>query len=487
MTLQQAVQSGKVDAGQLVAVREVVHPDGTLIGGTPKNAAGNCPAATADKPISDPAAPGGQVVGSTVKLTAASTNCDTAVFSAALDAYDVTINADGSITVADKASAAGLAAGDPFPGGDGIDTLWNVENLRFCIHNDPVSKECDAFQDMSVSAPAAPTGVSAVAGNAQATLNWNILAGNPDGITSFNILVLANGVAQAPVNDVPLTPACNVATGACTRTMSGLINGTSYTFQVVAVNRFGTATSDASAPVTPVNPAPVVTATTPAANATNVVTTADITATFDKNVAGVSATTFQVRRVSNRALVTGTTVTYNSTTKTATLHLSAANPLLRGVQYRAILTGSTAANPTVGIRNALNGAPLEPNPTTWTFTTDNTRPTVFTGAGTLTKPAAGATGVAKGDDVVTEFSEGMLGISGTTVQLRTTARNRLVTAVVTPVTDPVTGRTRAVLDPSADLAANTQYTLALTGGANALRDLSGNTLVSVTRTFTTGP
>jgi Ca2+-binding RTX toxin-like protein len=84
-TLQQAVFAGLIDPGRIVAVREI---------STPTAAAADCSAVT---PL----------------------NCDTAVFSAAFATYAITPNADGSVTV------------DSNGGVDGIDTLWNIERLRF--------------------------------------------------------------------------------------------------------------------------------------------------------------------------------------------------------------------------------------------------------------------------------------------------------------------------------------------------------------------
>jgi hypothetical protein len=223
-------------------------------------------------------------------------------------------------------------------------------------------------------------------------------------------------------------------------------------------------------------PAAIVAARTPAVNATNVVTNTNVTATFSLNVAGVNGTTFTLRRVSNNTLV-GAGVTYNATTRTATLNPNA--NLVAGVQYRATLTGGAAA-----IRVAPNGTPL--TTTSWTFTTDGTAPTVFTGAGTLTNPLAGATGFSRTANVVTEFSEPMVlgGITATTVRLQRVSTGAIVTAVVTSAN--LNGRTRAILNPGVTLAANAQYRVLLTGGATALRDLSGNPLATQNRTFTTG-
>src|SRR6185437_4659273 len=76
MTLQEAVFKGIVDPGNLVAVREIKPP-------------------------------------------AANNYTDTAVFSNPRNTYVITHNANGSITV------------DNQGGTDGIDTLWNIEQLQF--------------------------------------------------------------------------------------------------------------------------------------------------------------------------------------------------------------------------------------------------------------------------------------------------------------------------------------------------------------------
>ena len=55
-----------------------------------------------------------------------------------------------------------------------------------------------------------------------------------------------------------------------------------------------------------------------------------------------------------------------------------------------------------------------------------------------------------------------------------------------PVTYDAATRT-ATLNPSANLAADTQYTARLTGGTSAVRDMANNPLANVTWTFTTAP
>jgi Fibronectin type III domain/WD40-like Beta Propeller Repeat/PASTA domain len=91
--------------------------------------------------------------------------------------------------------------------------------------------------------PDAPTNVSATPGARQATVNWNTPGsdgGSP--ITGYELTVYAGGVTQR-VEDLPV--------GTQT-TVTGLTNGTTYTFRVAAVNAVGASPqSSDSNPVTP--------------------------------------------------------------------------------------------------------------------------------------------------------------------------------------------------------------------------------------------
>ncbi|WP_415856355.1 fibronectin type III domain-containing protein [Sinomonas sp. G460-2] len=97
------------------------------------------------------------------------------------------------------------------------------------------------------TAPAAPTGVTATPGNGSAVVGWTAPANGGAPITSYSVTPWAGGTALAPTT-VTGNPAPTTAT------VSGLTNGTSYTFTVTAANSVGTSPASApSASVTPSN------------------------------------------------------------------------------------------------------------------------------------------------------------------------------------------------------------------------------------------
>jgi hypothetical protein len=106
----------------------------------------------------------------------------------------------------------------------------------------------------AATAPGAPTGVSAIAGDGQATVSWSAPAsdgGSP--ITAYT------------ATSSPGAKTCTWTTGPLSCTVTGLTNGTAYTFTVTATNDLGTGSpSAASTPVTPTESASTYTGLTPA-------------------------------------------------------------------------------------------------------------------------------------------------------------------------------------------------------------------------------
>src|SRR4051794_12918871 len=293
MTLQQAVFAGLVDPGNVVGVREIVTP----------TAAPDC---------------GG----------AAPVNCDVAVYAGPVGNYTITAQP------ATATSLAGTTVNDlaavPV---DGVDTVRNIEQLRFA--------------DATRSVPGAPTIGAASALSGAATVRWTAPASNGGlGITGYNVQVISGTtlVNTVSVGNVTST------------TITGLTNGGGYTFRVQALNVLGAGPlSAASNLVTPVIDTTPPTATLfPAANATGVAVSTNILATFNEDVAGVLGN-FTLRAAGGTNV--SAVVTYNATTHVATLN-PAAN-LAQGATYTATLTGGSTA-----IRD-LAGNPFAT--TTWSF------------------------------------------------------------------------------------------------------------------------
>ncbi|MCD5351380.1 fibronectin type III domain-containing protein [Kineosporia mesophila] len=97
--------------------------------------------------------------------------------------------------------------------------------------------------------PAAPTGLSAAAGNASATVTFTAPAGN--GGTTVTGYQVSND-AGATWHTLAYTSSGLTITGA----LSGLVNGYTYAIQVRAVNAVGAGAASATVSVTPAAPAP---------------------------------------------------------------------------------------------------------------------------------------------------------------------------------------------------------------------------------------
>jgi Domain of unknown function (DUF4082)/Bacterial Ig-like domain len=211
---------------------------------------------------------------------------------------------------------------------------------------------------------------------------------------------------------------------------------------------------------------PTVTARTPANNATLQPLSTVVTVTFSEamDAATINANTLVLRDAAS-ALVPAT-VTYNTTTRVATLTPS--SPLAGGTTFTATVLGG-ATDPRV---KDLAGNALVAN-NVGSFTTlvpDTTPPTV-----TAVTPAPGSTGVVGSVNLTATFSEAMdaASITATSFVLRD-ASNALVPAVVTY---NATLRV-ATLNPTPTLSSGALYTATVLGGALGVKDAAGNALAA---------
>ena len=116
------------------------------------------------------------------------------------------------------------------PGADGTVVILNNGTAAATVSVDATAY----FQVPPPTAPAAPTGVHATAGDSQATVTWTAPNDGGSPITGYAVYSQPSGAA---------TPA---AAGATSATITGLTDGQPYFFTVVATNTVGD--SDESQP-----------------------------------------------------------------------------------------------------------------------------------------------------------------------------------------------------------------------------------------------
>ena len=261
---------------------------------------------------------------------------------------------------------------------------------------------------------AAPTNVTATAGNAQATVAWTAPAdtgGAP--ITQFRIQV-RTGTTVVRTLDVPATPTTAVVTG--------LTNGTAYNFRVRAITSFGLGVL--SAPSNTVTPVTVAAAPgTPVATAGNALASLTWTAPADTGGSPITGYRIQVR--------TGTVVVVRPIILTGTATSATVAGLTNGTAYNFRVRAVTA----VGL-----GALSAPSNTVTPATVPGAPVigTAVTGAagGALTATANWAAPATNGGSAITGYRVFALQIGR--------GRER---AGDDPVGRPARGRTDAVDDP----------------------------------------
>jgi hypothetical protein len=163
-------------------------------------------------------------------------------------------------------------------------------------------------------------------------------------------------------------------------------------------------------------------------------------------------------------------ITYNDAARTITVNPTA--DLRNDTSYVLTFLG-TGGN---GIRD-LQGNRLPTTAVRFTTAPDGRAPAIA-----ATTPADGASGVAVGANQLATFTERVVGAADTTVVLEANG----AAPVRATVTLNAAGN-RVTVNPDRNLARNTLYSLTLTGGESAIRDVAGNPLATKAITFRTVP
>jgi hypothetical protein len=183
-------------------------------------------------------------------------------------------------------------------------------------------------QTVNVRVPAAPTNVTATAGNGSASLTWTRAVANGGPAVTSQEIVVSNSTGV-------VSTITGIAATATTRSVTGLTNGTAYTFQVRAVNPIGAgALSVASAPVTPVGPATApLNVQTVRGNAT-----VGLSWTAPANSGGLAITGYEVQVRIGTTVIRTDSVPGTGTSTTVT-------GLINGQPYRFAVRAITAFGP----------------------------------------------------------------------------------------------------------------------------------------------
>lgn len=212
------------------------------------DASGNAMMATAQVAATLPGAPTGVSASPSDGEASVSWTAPSSTGGSSITGYDVqySSNSGTSWTSASSTFQTSAATSELVTGlTDGASYLFRVAAIN-SVGTGPYSAPSSAVTVGAV--PGAPTGVTATAGNGQATVSWTAPATTGgSGIIGYDVQYSSNSGGSWASASTSFH-----ASAATTQVVTGLTNGTPYTFRVAAINALGTgAYSQPSAAVTP--------------------------------------------------------------------------------------------------------------------------------------------------------------------------------------------------------------------------------------------
>ena len=281
----------------------------------------------------------------------------------------------------------------------------------------------------TATVPSAPTGLTAVPGNASATVSWAAPAntgGTP--LTSYTLTASTGG---SVVSTLALPPT------ATTQLVSGLVNGTAYTFDLIATNAVGDSAAATTGPVTPTAPPGPVSGVTAVPGDSQVT----VSWTAPTDTGGLALTGYVVTPVGPGGPLPAVNVPAANTS-------TVVSGLTNGTTY----TFDVAAVNSAGTSPAVTSAPVTPLPTLGVPTTVQAAPDDSSATVWWTAPATGLIS----SYLVTAYDSGGSPVASTTVNSPQTA------AIVTGLTNGTAYTFTVTANTSAGLSAVSSPSAAVT-------------------------